>query len=46
MDVLLARMYVYHVHAVVMRNIRAPWTEVTEGCDLPYGAWGSNPGPL
>jgi hypothetical protein len=43
MSILLASMYVHHVHAWCTCS---PGTGVTDGCEPPCRRWESNPGPL
>lgn len=39
-------MYECFVGIYLRRGIRAPWTGITDGCELPHGCWNLNPGPL
>lgn len=35
-----------HVQQKSEEGIRSPGTGATYGCELPYGCWEPNPGPL
>jgi hypothetical protein len=49
MNVLSACAKVYHMYALCLQRVEegigSPRTRVIDGCELPSGYWGPNPGP-